>query len=88
MLVLKDDELFLARAGAGVALYRHMGEMQPFPTDFSNDEVLYGPPLGVQPVPDIKMTRYGVMQGSRLVMSEFAIGGFGYGSDDGGTVYE
>ncbi len=68
--VLKDNELFLARAGAGVALYRHMGEMQPFPTDFSNDEVLYGPPLGVQPVPDIKMTRYGVMQGSRLVMSD------------------
>ncbi len=68
--VLKDNELYLARAGAGVALYRHMGEMQPFPSDFSNDEALYGPPLGVQPVPDIKMTRYVVMQGSRLVMSD------------------
>ncbi len=68
--VLKDNELFLARAGAGIALYRHMGEMQPFPADFSNDEALYGPPLGVQPVPDIKMTRYGVMQGSRLVLSD------------------
>ncbi len=68
--VLKDNELFLARAGAGIALYRHIGEMQPFPADFSNDEALYGPPLGVQPVPDIKMTRYGVMQGSRLVLSD------------------
>jgi hypothetical protein len=68
--VLKDNELFLARAGSGIALYRHIGEMQQFPTDFSNDEALYGPPLGVQPVPDIKMTRYGVMEGSRLVLSD------------------
>lgn len=68
--ILKDNELFLSRAGAGIALYRHLGEMQPFPSDFSNDEALYGPPLGVQPVPDIKMTRYGVMQGSRLVLSD------------------
>ncbi|MBI1277389.1 MAG: hypothetical protein GC179_04610 [Anaerolineaceae bacterium] len=68
--VLKDNELFLARVGAGIALYRHMGEMNPFPTDFTSDEALYRPPLGVQPVPDIRMTRYGVMQGSRLVLSD------------------
>ncbi len=68
--VLKDNEMFLSRAGSGVALYRHLTELQPFPTDFSNDEQLYGPPLGVQPVPDIKMTRYGVAHGSRLVMSD------------------
>ncbi len=68
--VLKDNELFLARAGAGVALYRHIAEMHPFPTDFSNDEMLYRPPLGVQPVPDIKLTRYDVAPGSRLVMSD------------------
>lgn len=68
--VLNDNEVFLSRAGSGVALYRHLAEMQPFPTDFSNDEQLYGPPLGVQPVPDIKMTRYSVAHGSRLVMSD------------------
>src|SRR5512134_2048624 len=31
--VLRDDELFLARVGAGVAIYRHEGQLQPFPTD-------------------------------------------------------
>lgn len=68
--VLRDAELFLARVGEGVALVRHEGEIQQFPTDFSNDEALFGPPLGVHPVPEIKMTRYTVAEGSRLVMAD------------------
>lgn len=68
--VLREQELFLARAGAGVALLRHKGETVPFPTDFSNEDALFGPPLGVQPVPDIKMTRATVAEGTRLVICD------------------
>jgi hypothetical protein len=68
--VLKDTEVFLSRVGAGVALYHHNSELFQFPTDFSNEVALFGPPLGVQPVPDIKMTKYVVSQGSRLMLGD------------------
>jgi hypothetical protein len=70
--VLRDDELFLARVGSGVALIRNQNDSQPqpFPTDFSNDDALFGPPLGIHPVPDIKMSKYTVSQGNRLILSD------------------
>lgn len=68
--VLKDTELFLSRVGAGVALYHHNSELFQFPTDFNNEVAVFGPPLGVQPVPDIKMTKYAVAQGSRLMLGD------------------
>jgi len=68
--ILRDDELFLARVGAGVALVKNAEEIQAFPTDFSNDEALFGPPLGVHPIPDIKMSRYTVSESSRVILSD------------------
>jgi hypothetical protein len=68
--VLRDNELFLGRVGSGVCLFHHEGATQSFPADFSNDEVLFGPPLGVHPVPDMRMTRYNVAQGTRLVLAD------------------
>ncbi|MBZ0284571.1 MAG: hypothetical protein K8L97_27780 [Anaerolineae bacterium] len=68
--VLRDDELFLARVGAGVALVKTAEEVQAFPTDFSNDDALFGPPLGVHPVPDIKMSRYTISEGTRVILSD------------------
>ncbi len=68
--VLRDDELFLARVGAGVALIKTAEEVQAFPTDFSNDDALFGPPLGVHPVPDIKMSRYTISEGTRVILSD------------------
>jgi hypothetical protein len=68
--VLRENELFLARVGSGVALYRHDGKLIAFPADFSSEDALFGPPLGVQPVPDIKMSKYTVAQGSRLILSD------------------
>ncbi len=68
--VLHGDDLFVARVGAGVALVHIDGDLQPFPAAFENDEVLFGPPLGVQPIPDIKMTRYRVSSGARLTLAD------------------
>jgi hypothetical protein len=71
--VLRDDELILARSGSGVALYRNAETLVMFPTEFENEDALFGPPLGIQPVPDIKMTRQTVAQGARLILSDASL---------------
>ncbi|MBL8166483.1 MAG: hypothetical protein JNJ61_31155 [Anaerolineae bacterium] len=68
--VLRDDELILARSGSGVALFRDGETLVMFPTEFENEDALFGPPLGIQPVPDIKMSRQTVTQGARLILSD------------------
>lgn len=68
--VLRENELFLARSGSSVALLHQNTETQPFPTEFHNDEALFGPPLGIQPVPDIRMSRYNITSGARLLMAD------------------
>lgn len=68
--VLRGTDLIIARVGAGVALYRHKGETQAFPDNFDNDEALFSAPLGVQSTVDVKMARYDVATGSRLVMAD------------------
>jgi hypothetical protein len=68
--VLRSTDLYLAKVGSGVAVFRHEGEVQPFPADFSNDEALFSAPLGVQPAPDVKMAHYQVQTGTRLILSD------------------
>jgi hypothetical protein len=68
--VLRGEDLYLGRVGSGMALYRHGGDTQPFPPNYSSDEVLFGPPLGVRPVPDVKMASFKVMHGTRLVLAD------------------
>lgn len=76
--VLRGSDLVVARVGAAVALLRHEGLTQPFPTDFSNDEALYGPPLGVQAVPDVRMSMYKVIAGTRLLVGDAALADIEY----------
>lgn len=71
--VLRGADLYLGKVGSGVALFYHLSEMEPFPTDFSNDEALFGPPLGVRAEPDVRMARYEVTQGTRLLMADAAL---------------
>jgi len=68
--VLRSTDLYLARAGAGVALLKSETSIQTFPGAFDNDETLFAPPLGVQPVPVVKMANYQVTSGSRLLFSD------------------
>jgi hypothetical protein len=74
--VLRGSDLYVARIGAGATLYWHEGEMRQFPEDFSNDDALFGIPLGVRMSPDVKMTMYQVTNGSRLVISDPAVADF------------
>src|SRR5690606_16078240 len=71
--VLRGADLYLGKVGSGVALFYHLGDVEPFPTDFSNDEALFGPPLGVRAEPDVRMARYEVTQGTRLLIADSAL---------------
>lgn len=68
--VLRGNELFVGKVGSAVLLLRHEGQIQSFPEDLSNDDSVFRPPLGVQPIPDIRMTRYSVTSGTRMVLSD------------------
>lgn len=76
--VLRGSDLVVARVGAAVALLRHEGLTQPFPAEFSNDEALYAPPLGVQPIPDVRMAMYKVETGTRLLVSDAVLADIEY----------
>ncbi|MFO7323526.1 MAG: hypothetical protein DIU68_017490 [Chloroflexota bacterium] len=68
--VLRGPDLYLARVGSGIAVLHQEDALQPFPTDFDNKDALYGPPLGIDPVADIRMAHYEVSEGTRLVLSD------------------
>lgn len=76
--VLRGSDLVVARVGAAIALLRHEGVTQPFPADFSNDESLYAPPLGVQTTPDVRMAMYRVGNGTRLLLGDAALADLEY----------
>lgn len=68
--VLRGNELFVGKVGSAVLLLRHEGQIQSFPEDLSSDDAVFRPPLGVQPIPDIRLTRYTVTSGSRMVLAD------------------
>jgi hypothetical protein len=71
--VLRSAELILARTGAGIALLRHEGALTPFPAPFDDDDALFGPPLGVQPVPDVRLMTTRITTGTRLLLADPAL---------------
>ncbi len=68
--VLRGAELYVGRVGSAVLLLRNDGQVVTFPEDLSSDEALFRPPLGVQPIPDTRMTRYTVSSGTRMVLGD------------------
>src|SRR5436190_10653676 len=72
-VVLRGSDLYVGKVGAGVGLYRNDGDVQPFPTDFSYREALHTPPLGVQTDAEIRMGRYQVKPGTRLLLSDASL---------------
>ncbi len=74
--VLHGSELFVARIGAAVLILQHEGQTKTYPEDLRDDEALYTPPLGVQPIPDIKMTRYEVGPHTRIALGDANLADF------------
>lgn len=73
---LRGKELFLARVGPAVAVLRGSTQTLSFPEDLDADEAIFTVPLGVQPIPDVKMTRYMVSSGSRLLLGDVNVTDF------------
>ncbi|MBL8132512.1 MAG: hypothetical protein JNL42_11695 [Anaerolineae bacterium] len=71
--VLRGSDLFVGRVGGGLILLQKAGITQVFPADPEDDDQLYTPPLGVQPIPDVRMTRYTVTANTRLVFADPAL---------------
>ncbi|MCB9458170.1 MAG: hypothetical protein H6670_00875 [Anaerolineaceae bacterium] len=71
--VLRDDELYLARSGAAIALLRHSGDTFSLPEDMDDDKKLFMAPMGTQPIPEVDMKRFVIDSGSRLLLADAAI---------------
>ncbi len=71
--VLRGADLYIGKVGSGVGLYYADGESQPFPTDFSYREALNTPALGIQQEAEMRMGRYQVSPGSRLILADAAL---------------
>ncbi len=68
--VLRGSDLIVGRVGSGIILLMTGEQLETLPADLTNDEALYGAPLGVQSTADVKLTRHKIAVGSRLVLSD------------------
>ncbi|MCU0482393.1 MAG: hypothetical protein MUE54_14455, partial [Anaerolineae bacterium] len=71
--VLRGSDLIIGRVGSAVVAIRHEGETKTFPEDLSDDDNLYSAPLGVQPIPNVKLTQYRVAKGTRVVFGDSSL---------------
>ncbi|RMF78183.1 MAG: hypothetical protein D6737_15570 [Chloroflexi bacterium] len=71
--VMRGDELIVGRVGAGSALFYNGAEIETFPPDLSDDDALFTPPLGVQPLPAFKMKSFDLRAGARLLLSDASL---------------
>jgi len=71
--VLRAEDLYTARAGSAAMVLRSEGATMTLPEQLTDEEALFKPPLGVQPIPDVQLKRYPVHDGSRMVLSDASI---------------
>lgn len=74
--VLRGSDLIVGRVGSIVTAIRHDGQTKTFPEDLTDDESLYTAPLGVQPIPNVKLTQYRVTTGTRVVFGDSSLADF------------
>ncbi len=76
--VLHDKNLILSRCGLGVALVTTGDETVLFPTNpLDGSDVVFGPPLGVNQIPDVKLKQVSAEEGTRLMLSDAELGELG-----------
>lgn len=68
--VLRGADLIIARCGANVAMLRSDGQTRTIPDDWTDDDALYSPPLGVRPEADIHLTQCRVNNGTRVAFGD------------------
>jgi hypothetical protein len=69
--VLHDKNLILSRCGLGVAVVQSGEQVSLFPTDpLDETDVVFGAPLGVRQIPDVKLKQIKVEKGTRILLSD------------------
>jgi hypothetical protein len=68
--VLRNEMLYTARVGAAVVTLQQNDETLTTPTELTDDDALFQPPLGVQPIPEIDMSKHEIQQGARLLLTD------------------
>ena len=68
--VLHGTDLFVGRVGSSIAVIQQNGTTRTFPEVLSNDDALYTAPLGIHPVPNVRMTQYQVTSGTRVLFCD------------------
>jgi|GEM_PF-414741 len=71
--VMRSTDLYVARSGAATLVLRHSGETKTVPESLTDDDKLFKPPLGVQPIPEIEMSRFVVDSGTRMILADASI---------------
>src|SRR5690349_8669124 len=69
-LVLRGREVYLARAGSCLCLFRQGDSLITLPDDLQDEYELNGLPLGYSPVPDIKLSHYEVASGHVMALAD------------------
>ncbi|MEO1165957.1 MAG: hypothetical protein AAFV98_19385 [Chloroflexota bacterium] len=71
--VMRGTDLYVARAGAATLVLRHDGEIKAVPETLTDDDKLFKPPLGVQPIPEVELGRFVLDSGSRMILADSSI---------------
>jgi hypothetical protein len=71
--VMRGTDLYVARAGAAILLLYQNAEIKTVPENLHDDDKLFKPPLGVQPIPEIEMSRFELNRGARMLVSDATI---------------
>jgi hypothetical protein len=68
--ILRGNDLIIGRVGSCVALMLNEGTLRTFPEKLEDDESLYIEPLGVRPIPNVKLMQSHVGNGTRIVFGD------------------
>lgn len=71
--VMRGKDLYIGRSGAATLILRHNGETKTVPDSLSDDAKLYKPSLGVQPIPEVEMSRLLLDSGTRMLLADSTI---------------
>ncbi|MGB7337572.1 MAG: hypothetical protein WBC91_01680 [Phototrophicaceae bacterium] len=71
--VMRGTDLYVGRAGAATLVLRHSGETKTVPERLTDDDKLFTPPLGVQPIPEVELSRFILDSGTRMLLADASI---------------